>query len=384
MAYNKLSFSCIVKMDFKKYLVFSSFLGLFGCGLNPNLQISKDMPMNGNNFKVGEIDVTIKPVNTQTIQQLKNKQKRIHQELLKYQNSYPAYRAQCGDSVVITVWDRPDLNNPFGNVLNSGNLVGHYVDSDGYIYYPYVGRLKVSDLNINEIRDLLRKKLSIYIKDPQVDVKFLNYRGQLVYVQGAVGKMGSIQISDVPMTIAEALTQSGGYSSSADLSQVKLVRGSRTYSIDLLDTFEQGDNAFQILLENRDFLKIPYQSENNIYVFGAVNKQGPVNAGPHRFSLKDALSSAEGVSMGGDLKQVYVIRQEEGENVTLFHLDCSSPVSLIHASNFILKPKDIIYVEQNSAASYATIVNTLIPFLETPGRFNTAWSDMKRLKENLR
>jgi polysaccharide export outer membrane protein len=371
-------------MDFKKYVVYLSFLGLFGCGLNPNLQISKDMPMNGDHFKVGEIDVTIEPINSQTIKQIKKQQKKIHQELLKYQNKYPAYRAQCGDSLVITVWDRPDLNNPFGNVLNSGNLVGHYVDSDGCIYYPYIGRIKISGLDINEIRQLICKKLSVYVKDPQIDVKFLNYRGQLVYVQGAVQKMGSIQISDVPMTIAEAMTQSGGYSSSADLSQVKLIRGAKTYSIDLLDTFEEGDNAFQILLENRDFLKIPFQSESNIYVFGSVNKIGPVNAGPHRLSLKDALSSAGGVSIGGDLKQVYVIRQEEGNCATLFHLNCSSPVSLIHASNFILKPKDIVYVEQNSAASYATIISTLIPFLETPGRFNTAWSNLKDLKNNLR
>src|SRR5690242_16479761 len=81
----------------------------------------------------------------------------VPQELLSYQ---PApYRIGPGDSLYITVWDHPELTSPAGTQQQTA-ANGRLVRSDGTLFYPYVGSIKVAGQTIEEVRQTIEQKLA--------------------------------------------------------------------------------------------------------------------------------------------------------------------------------------------------------------------------------
>ena len=77
------------------------------------------------------------------------------------------------------------------------------------------------------------------------------------YVMGEVGKPGSVQIeSDVPMTVARAISVSGGFMRFARKSKVQLLRDGQTRIIDV-DSILAGKSQDDVLLKPGDVVFVP-------------------------------------------------------------------------------------------------------------------------------
>jgi polysaccharide export outer membrane protein len=97
---------------------------------------------------------------------------------------------------------------------------------------------------------------------------------------------------------------------------------------------------------------------------GEVSK--PVTAVPMksgRLTLSQAISQAGSInSATADASQLYVIRGGSREqNPEVFHLDASSPVSMILANQFELRPNDIVYIDGNGLVRLSRVLNLLMP-----------------------
>lgn len=101
-----------------------------------------------------------------------------------------------------------NLQNPSSS--NSSNRVelGYTVDSDGFITFPVLGKVKVGGMTREQIAGYLTEQIKEreLIKDPVVIVEFMNL---CVSVLGEVNNPGRIDIDRDNMTILDALSEAG-------------------------------------------------------------------------------------------------------------------------------------------------------------------------------
>jgi len=99
------------------------------------------------------------------------------------------------------------------------------------------------------VRDILAKKLAKVIEKIQIDVRVISFRSKRVYVVGEVKTPGLQEITDVPVTILDAVNRAGGFTAESDHSQVLLTRDGTTWRVDLQSLYEDGAIGQNVKLE---------------------------------------------------------------------------------------------------------------------------------------
>jgi polysaccharide export outer membrane protein len=90
-----------------------------------------------------------------------------------------------------------------GNSMNNNyQLRGFLVDEEGNINFPVIGQVHIAGLTKPEAIELIKSKISKYIEEPVVNIRFLNYK---IFVLGEVSSPGSYTIDDEKVSIPEAI-----------------------------------------------------------------------------------------------------------------------------------------------------------------------------------
>jgi len=92
------------------------------------------------------------------------------------------------------------------NNVSTLNWRGYLVDESGCINFPLIGKIRLSGLTKSEAITLLQNKISDYIIDPVVNIRFMNYK---ITVIGEVKNPGVFTIDDEKLTIIQALGLAG-------------------------------------------------------------------------------------------------------------------------------------------------------------------------------
>lgn len=97
---------------------------------------------------------------------------------------------------------------PAGSTTQRGEISGYTVDTEGYIDFPVIGRLKVLDLSRHQVANLIKDTLikSNLIKDPVVTVDFMNL---YISVMGEVKNPGRYKIERDQITLLDAISMAG-------------------------------------------------------------------------------------------------------------------------------------------------------------------------------
>lgn len=274
------------------------------------------------------------------------------------------YRVGKGDVLTITVWNHPELTIPAGSQRGAAES-GNWVHSDGTIFYPYVGRIIVNGMRVTEIRDIIAEKLAKYIESPQVDVTVAAFRSQRVYVTGEVSQPGVLPVTNIPMTLIEAVNKSGGLTENADWNRVILTRNDQDLVFNLRELYQQGNTHQNILLKPNDIVHIARNDENKVFVLGEVRRPQTQVMSLNGMTLAEALSNAGGIyEMAADPTGIFVIREAEaatGRVADLYQLNMKNATALVLAEQFKLKERDIIYVTAAPVARWNRLISQILP-----------------------
>lgn len=110
------------------------------------------------------------------------------------------------------------FNMPVANVLNlgsrqvtantngGGSLQGYWVDPEGNIDFPVLGKLHVEGMTTTTLKDTLTQLIGRSVKDPIININFMNF---YVTVLGEVKNPGRHAVNSQGMTVFEALGLAG-------------------------------------------------------------------------------------------------------------------------------------------------------------------------------
>ncbi len=271
------------------------------------------------------------------------------------------YRVAPFDILSVIVWGHPELTMPAGE-FRSPESTGNLVAADGTIFYPYVGTVRVAGRTVQEIRHVLAERLSAYVKNPQLEVRVIAFRGQKVYVTGEVAAPGIYYITDVPMRVQDAIAQARGPGPEADLQHVTVTRLGAVYQLNLLALYEVGDSSQNWLLRDGDIVHVPDRNVyNKVFVLGEVRSPRAQVMPKGRLSLAEALGDQGGIDpLTGNPASIYVLRGHY-EIPTIYHLDASSPDAFLLATQFPLLPRDVVFVSTYGIARLNRVLSQILP-----------------------
>jgi len=134
------------------------------------------------------------------------------------------------------------------------------VDEDGNIAYPTFGKLHIAGFTLRQLNDTLRTLLADYVKEPSLNVRFLNYK---INVLGEVRNPGTKSFLNQRVTLLDALGMSGDLTDQGRRDNVLVMREEngtiKTYKVDLRKPDFFSSPAYQ--LQQND---VVYVSPNDV------------------------------------------------------------------------------------------------------------------------
>ncbi len=204
------------------------------------------------------------------------------------------------DVLQISVWGSPELT------------IQVPVRPDGMISMPPIGDVRAAGLTPQELKAVLEKELTKYVKAPTVSVIVIAVNSFKVFVLGG-GVSGTATIGVTTTgaitlkrntTLLQLLAQLGSLQN-ADLNNSFVLRDGQKLGTDLYKLIIKGDASQDIQLRPNDVIFIPDNFEKRIMVLGEVRTPSVI---PFREGMTtlDAILSAGGFTQFANPNNVVV------------------------------------------------------------------------------
>ena len=333
-----------------------------GCALAPAMNLDEQAALKRGRAKTRDEGFKLMQINTELLTRLAVETlppPRATDPLAGEALSYE-YRISPFDIIMVTVWDHPELTTPTGQ-FRSPEENGNRVSADGTLFYPYVGVVQVGGKTVAEVRKLLAERLSRVITNPQLDVRVAAFRGKRAQVTGEVVQPSIVPITDVPLRVQDAIAAARGFSPEADWSSVTLAREGRTHRLNLQALYENGDLTQNWLIKDGDVITVGDRSRNKVFVIGEVRQPQSKLMVRGRMTLAEALGETGGLEPSvANPSKIFVFRGDY-DAPQIYQLDAASPDALLLATQFQLRPRDVVFVSTYKLAQWNRVMAQILP-----------------------
>jgi polysaccharide export outer membrane protein len=204
-------------------------------------------------------------------------------------------------------------------VTDEIELTGKYrVDTDGTISMPYLSRVPLAGLSLQEAQDkitmLLKKD---FIRNPQVRVEVDQFKARNVMVMGEVRNPGKVTLAGTTMSLLEALALAGSPTPNAS-SEVLVMHAPKPgapvpppITVNRKD-LELGKVGRDLVLLDGDIVNVPVAKR--FFISGFVKNPGSfvLETGT---TIGQAIVLAGGLTDRGSDRRLSVIRMVDGKSV---------------------------------------------------------------------
>lgn len=336
----------------------TSCVSLPGIVKNPSKKKLNQETLSGN-YTMDDVAINIISINSLTDEQInklnENKIDELDFKVKNFLNIYNykyEYILGASDTVSINLTDTDDLDGTY------------LIDEMGMIDLPFIGKVKLDNLTLNDAQNILQKVIQNFYKNPDLQINIEEFNSSKVYVVGAVRNQITIELNQKPIRLIEAAIQANFNPSAADKlygTKGLLRRDSKVYKIDLLNAFQNNDERENFYLKKDDVLFIDRNSDA-IHVFGEVTKPG-VYFPNMDYSLTELISTSGLNQLTSNARKVYVIREKLNSflEVDVFQLNIKNPVNLIAGRKFLLQERDIVFIPPTNIVKWNRTISLLLP-----------------------
>jgi polysaccharide export outer membrane protein len=336
----------------------TSCVSLPGIVKNPSKKKLNQDTLSGN-YTMDDVGINIIGINSLTDQEInklnENKIDELDFKVKNFSNIYNykyEYILGASDTVSINLTDTDDLDGTY------------LIDEMGMIDLPFIGKVKLDNLSLNDAQNILQKVIQNFYKNPDLQINIEEFNSSKVYVVGAVRNQITIELNQKPIRLIEAAIQANFNPSAADKlygTKGLLRRDSKVYKIDLLNAFQNNDERENFYLKKDDVLFIDRNSDA-IHVFGEVTKPG-VYFPNMDYSLTELISTSGLNQLTSNARKVYVIREKLNSflEVDVFQLNIKNPVNLIAGRKFLLQERDIVFIPPTNIVKWNRTISLLLP-----------------------
>lgn len=236
------------------------------------------------------------------------------------------YGLATGDLVRIQVYNHPDLTTETR------------ITEAGALRFPLVGEVAVAGVTADTAAKRIASALEQggFIRNPQVNLVVLEFRGQEVSVLGQVNRPGRFPLQKASR-LTDVLALAGGVApTGADTLVLIGERGGKLQrqEIDLNALFREGGMSQNVPVANGDILYVA--REPRFYIYGEVQRPGSFRL-EKNMSVVQALSVGGGLTQRGTQKGLRILRRAaEGRMEEI-------PAAL----SDLLQPDDVIFVRES-------------------------------------
>lgn len=261
------------------------------------------------------------------------------------------YRVGPGDELVVTP------TAPIGSDLITVQVL---VDRDGRIDLPYVGKISVSGMELEDVEVAVKNAyVPEIIKDLTIHVSLAAPQQTEVLVTGAVSQPGLVPLQRDQLDVLHAVAVAGGINPAATgkVTVKRLRDPTESMTLDLSNPSNIAVALSQPSLQVGDIVVVEGAPPSQIYVGGLVNAPRPIVVPPSsELSILHALAAAGGLRTDVFPKEATLIRRmPDGRDIQV-KLDLDR-MTTGRDPNIALAAGDILWVPDTLATRVQDWIN---------------------------
>lgn len=220
---------------------------------------------------------------------------------------------------------------------------------DGVLHYDVANGIQAKNLTLAQLERKLVEGLQEHYPFPIVSINLSSAQSKSYTILGQVNQAGTYPMEQ-PTTLLEAISGAGGFLSSelggktqdiADLKRSIVVRNNKIVPADFDALVREGDMSQNIYIRPGDYIFLPAEGTDKVFVLGAVNRPTSVPYSS-RLTVIRAIAAAQGPKPNAYTLRAILLRGSVKEpQAAVVNLNA---VLKGRAPNFHLEPGDILWV----------------------------------------